>query len=164
MAKKIPLTRGQYALIDAEDYALVSRYNWRRYQNYKSGIEYAASFLKPRDTPLLMHRLILDAPSGMQVDHINGNGLDNRRKNLRLATRTQNMWNRRRYRNNTSGFKGVVWHKRDERWQARINVNRRRIYLGLFDSKEEAAHAYDHAANKYHGEFARLNFPEGGRR
>jgi hypothetical protein len=94
-------------------------------------------------------------PHGMDIDHINGDGLDNRWSNLRLATRAENIRNSRTKATNTSGFKGVSWHKRDRKWQAHIKINGRSKNLGLFEAPEDAHAAYVAAAQKYHGEFAR---------
>lgn len=105
-----------------------------------------------------MHRFILDAPHGMEVDHKNGDGLDCRRENMRLATRKQNAFNRKRPSVNTSGFKGVTLVKPTGKWLAQIEVGGKNMHLGTYESKIEAARAYDKAAIKYHGEFARLNF------
>jgi len=105
-----------------------------------------------------MHRLIMDAPDGTDVDHRNMDRVDNRRSNLRLATRAENLRNQGLSRNNTSGFKGVS--RLDGKWRAEIRVKWKLIYLGLFDDKVEAARAYDTAAKEHFGEFARLNFPE----
>lgn len=105
-----------------------------------------------------LHRVILSRKLGRellpheQVDHINMNGLDNRRENLRLATHSQNNHNRTQYRNNKSGYKGV--NKRGHRWYAAIKVNGKQIHLGTFDTPEQAYEAYKQAAIKYHGEFA----------
>ena len=108
-----------------------------------------------------MHREILKPPRCLFVDHINHNGLDNRKANLRFATRTQNNWNRIHHKQNSSSrYKGVAWHKHTKMWAARIGVNGRRIALGYFDNQIDAAKAYDKAAKKHHGEFAVLNFPE----
>ena len=107
-----------------------------------------------------MHREILNAPAGVLVDHINHNGLDNRKANLRLATRAQNCWNRKKpkMRKCASRFKGVGWHKGNKKWVSRIRFNGRRISIGYFNDEVEAAKSYDEAAKKYHGEFAVLNF------
>lgn len=91
------------------------------------------------------------------IDHINGDKSDNRFENLRLSNQSQNSANSRTPKNNTSGFKGVCWHKKAKKWAARIKVNRQEIYLGLFKTKEEAAEAYNKAALEHFGEFARLN-------
>ena len=108
-----------------------------------------------------MHRQILNAPAYMLVDHINGNGLDNRKANLRLATGVQNGYNRRKTRKRTwSKYKGVTFDKRRKKWQAKIVVNGRKQYLGSFNNQLDGARAYDRAARKYHGEFAALNFAD----
>ena len=106
-----------------------------------------------RTAPL--HRLILDAPSGMEVDHINGNGLDNRRANLRLCTGSQNSCNKGLNRSNTSGFKGVTLDKKSGRWHARIAVNGESRSLGFYGTPESAYEAYVQASKTLHGEFAR---------
>ncbi len=107
-----------------------------------------------------MHRIIMNPPDGKQVDHINGDGLDNRVENLRIATSSENNYNTGKQSNNTSGYKGVSWHKTRKTWQVLIGVGGRLIRIpGVFNSAEDAARAYDEAAKKYHGVFARLNFP-----
>jgi hypothetical protein len=106
-----------------------------------------------------MHNLVINIPDGMFCDHINRNGLDNRKANLRPATHTQNIWHRRKFKPySRSKYKGVDFAKDMKRWRARIRVNGKRIYLGSFKNELEAAKAYDHAAKKYHGQFASLNF------
>jgi hypothetical protein len=105
----------------------------------------------------LLHRRILNIEHGSLCDHINGNTLDCRRSNLRLCNNSQNQHNKAKLKNNTSGYKGVWWHSIGKKWEARIMVNRENKYLGLFNTKESAALAYNYAAIKYHGEFARLN-------
>lgn len=93
------------------------------------------------------------------VDHINGNGLDNKLKNLRICTNQENQQNRYNQSNNKSGYKGVGWHKTTKKWRARISINNQLIHLGLFQNKIEAAKAYDIMASKHFGNFAKLNFP-----
>jgi hypothetical protein len=102
-----------------------------------------------------MHRLLIDCPDGMHVDHIDGNGLNNRRANLRIATSGQNQCNRGKSPRNTSGFKGVNWRKKEMRWNAQISVGGKNRSLGFFDKPEEAHAAYAAACAKYHGEFGR---------
>ncbi len=102
-----------------------------------------------------MHRQIMNAPKGIEVDHINSNGLDNRRSNLRLANRSENMRNICATSRNTSGFKGVTWHKAHSKWQAQITLNRKTYYLGLRETPAEAHALYCEASKKLHGEFSR---------
>lgn len=111
--------------------------------------------------------MVINIPAGMFCDHINHNGLDNRKANLRPATNAQNIWHRRKFIRRTPGglknpfrskYKGVDWAKDMKRRRARITVNGKRMYLGSFDNEIDAAKAYDQAAKKYHGDFAGLNF------
>jgi hypothetical protein len=101
----------------------------------------------------------MNAPADLLVDHRNCDSLDNRKANLRFASHTENGQNRRKRKNATSRFLGVWWDKSKGLWESRIVYNKKRIFLGYFDSEIEAAKAYDEAAKKYFGEFARLNFP-----
>jgi hypothetical protein len=106
-----------------------------------------------------MHREVLGVPPHLFVDHINHNGLDNRKANLRPATKSQNCQNKRLGRKNTSSkYRGVHWHRRFGKWQASIRVNRKSIHLGYFTDELEAAKAYDRASSKYHGDFGKPNF------
>jgi len=108
-----------------------------------------------------MHRLVIHIPPSMYCDHINHNGLDNRKANLRPAIHTQNIWHRRKFKKHSrSKYKGVDWANDMKRWRARIRVNGKRIYLGSFTSEIAAAHTYDSAARKHHGDFAALNFAD----
>ncbi len=108
-----------------------------------------------------MHHLVIDIPPGRFCDHLNHNGLDNRKANLRLATHTQNVWHRRKFKSTSrSKYKGLTWRKKEKSWNVRITVNGRRLYVGSFKDETEAARAYDRAAKNLHGPFATLNFPE----
>jgi hypothetical protein len=132
--------------------------------NDGSGLLYAATDdTRCRGKLLMMHRVLLDPPDGYESEHINRNGLDNRRVNLRLTTSSNNKGNMRKHRG-ASLYKGVHWDNRPEStgWRARIQVNYEKISLGHFDTEEEAARAYDVAARQFFGEYARLNFPGEG--
>jgi hypothetical protein len=149
----IPLTKGKFAIFDEADAEMVLRLGrWRTLAKERTC--YATSRAgSPRRT-ILMHALIAGFKG---PDHVNRNGLDNRRINLRPATASQNTANRGRQSNNTSGYKGVVWGKRISKWIARIQVDGKQTYLGFFDDPVEAAHAYNQAASAAFGEYAELN-------
>mgnify|MGYP001606453598 CR=1 FL=1 len=155
--KEIPLTQGKVALVDAEDYEYLNQFKWHAHKYKNGGGYYVARGIKKNEKKVFMHQEVLKPPKGMYPDHINRDGLDNRRWNLRICTTSQNGINKGKQKNNTSGYKGVCWHKRDEKWQARIKVDKKPMYLGYFNTKEEAALAYNEAAKQYFGEFAKLN-------
>lgn len=113
-----------------------------------------------RGQTILMHRLITGAAPGQEVDHVNRDGLDNRRANLRVATRSQQIANQDIRLDNTSGYRGVSWRRDSRRWQAQLTVNGKWRGLGCYDDPEDAARAYDAAAREHFGEFAVLNFPD----
>jgi hypothetical protein len=161
--RRIPLTQGKFAIVDPDDYSLLSRYKWHASKNagtfYAKRNAYSTENASTR--AVCMHRRIMNAPDDFVIDHINYNGLDNRKANLRLATRTQNNRHTRITINpGTSKYKGVSWYKREKRWAVRITADGKTIPIGYFKNEIEAALAYDHAAKKYHREFAALNFPE----
>jgi hypothetical protein len=151
----IPLTRGLFAIVDAEDYPRLSQFTW--FAEGTNSNYYAVR--KENGKSIKMHRQILNAPDHLVVDHINHNSLNNRKINLRLATFTQNCQNQRRLSHRTSRYKGVHWHKRLKKWAAQITANKKTHHLGYFTNEIDAAKAYDKAAKKYHGDFAALNFP-----
>ena len=149
----IILTRGKTTVIDARDYDKVKDIRW--YACKVKRVFYAVS----STDKLKMHKIILGIKGNEKADHKNHDGLDNRRSsNLRIAMNNQNNWNKRKTINpTTSIFKGVHWDKRRKKWCSQIQVNRKRIYLGCFDSEKIAAKVYDTAALKYFGEFAVFN-------
>jgi hypothetical protein len=156
----ISLTRGKHAIVDAADYPALARYKWYAQRTDRCGTFYACRTHRGRS--FSMHRQIMKPPKGMVVDHINGNGLDNRRCNLRVCTQLQNSQNSHRRQPGKSQFRGVF--PRGDKWEATLQHNREEHYLGLFDDEVEAAKARDRKAYELAGEFAVLNFPEEIRR
>lgn len=173
--REIVLSQGKIAIVDDEDYDWLSQWSWyyrRDNTGRKDGKKYDRAVRSVRigsskmnhSYELYMHREIMKAGPDQKVDHVNGDGLDMRRSNLRFYEKGQNRQNSDKnshYRGNptSSPFKGVTWHKATGKWAAACMNNGKRKHLGLFHLEEEAAHAYDAAAREMHGEFARLNFP-----
>lgn len=188
----IPLTRGQFAIVDAEDYPRLSRFTWFTEGTHKN--YYAVR--KENGKSIKMHRQIMGLPSTIiaesskdqvlenspststaknstlkthnchrhfgdciVVDHIDHNGLNNQKKNLRVCTFAENCRNLHNIRHKTSKYKGVHWRKRSKKWAAAIRCNNKTYHLGYFHDEIQAAKAYDRAAKKYHGNFASLNLP-----
>jgi len=176
--RKIPLTQNKFAMVDPADYAYLSQYNW---QAHKGDRTFYAKRCSRRSAgakriTIFMHKEVMrralagyrkeprapglgPRPPKLVVDHVNHNGLDNRRANLRLATVAQNAVNRRKRRGRCK-YRGVRRGKGKETWRASIGVNGKRHYLGTFESVTAAAEAYDTAAKRLHGPFASLNFPK----
>ncbi len=161
--KEIPLStrrkdakhKGLVALVDDADYPALAAFHWSVEVRPKDGITYVSRDQGGRK--IYMHAALF--PGSPRVDHINHDGLDNQRGNLRPCTHRENMCNQRMHKNNTSGYKGVTAARTKSRWVAHITVNYKHIHLGTFDTAEDAARAYDRAAISYFGPFARLNFP-----
>lgn len=156
--KEIALTQGMAALVDDEDYEYLSQFKWqvmvRSYTSYavrclwKEGKQYAS----------YMHRELMNNPKGLQIDHIDGNGLNNQKSNLRLCTTSQNQMNSKPRKNTQSGFKGVRWNRSNKKWESSLRINGENKYLGLYSQKEKAAIAYDNAAKQFFKEFSRTNY------
>lgn len=158
-ARWIPLTRGAFALVDADDYERVVAHRWYLTPvTRKSRKVYARTHADGTRRKQPMHRFILDVPPGVAVDHADGNGLNNRRSNLRVATKAQNMWNVGPRLGRP--LKGAAYNRLRNKWYSAIQANGEHHYLGCYETAEEAARAYDEAAVRLHGAFARLNFPE----
>lgn len=152
--KKVVLTQKKVALISDADAEAIYQFKWHAVRIHNAW--YAAASVG--GTRIYMHRFVLSPPDNAEIDHINGNGLDNRRSNLRICTHAQNLANQQpQSRKKYSRFKGVTWCKRDKIWIAQIKVAQRRYSLGRYDDEADAARAYNRAATKHFGDFARLN-------
>ncbi len=154
--KEIKLTQGKVALVDDEDFDWVSQKPWQAQVNH-CGIFYASSAYRSEK----MHRVVMGLQKGdkRQVDHINHDGLDNRRCNLRIVTNSQNCMNGK-HKGGTSKYKGVTYHAKSGKWYAQIflsDIKHRHIRLGSHETEIDAAIAYNNGAIKYFGEFAHLN-------
>jgi hypothetical protein len=155
--KEIPLTKGYVTIVDEADYDWLNQWNWHVTTNRHHA--YAARWITPITNPKIgqrMHRIITGVPVGLEVDHIDGDGLNNRRDNLRICTKNENQWNRRTIIG-VSKYHGVGWKSGSKKWRARIQSHNNQINLGYFSSEIEAAKAYNEAAKVLHGEFAYLN-------
>lgn len=159
---QIPLSRGKVAIIDAIDLELISKFKW--HIAIRGARVYAMTWLCTTTVKrkVYMHRLIMGEPPNADIDHRDRDGLNNRRQNLRSATRSQNMANApklRRLNGTSSKFRGVSWLPHKQKWLAQIVVAKKQMYVGMFHSEEEAARAWDAESLKHWGEFAVLNLP-----
>ena len=160
--KKNSLVQG-YAIVDDDDFEELNKYKWCLANGYAVrgiflGIDAKLVGRKKYKYKLIfIHRVIMETPSGMETDHINGNKIDNRKYNLRICTKSQNKMNVLPSKRNTSGFKGCYFEKDRKLWRAYIVINKTYKTLGRFEDKKGAAIAYNNAAKKYFGEFAKLN-------
>jgi len=154
--KRIALTQGKVALVDDGDFPKLNKFKW---WIIKAPNTYYAC-CNENNKKRYMHRMILGVTTVQQVDHINHNGLNNQRDNIRLCSRAQNQMNQQRQKNTSSQFKGVSWNKQKKKWEAYIMYRKQRIALGSFKKEEAAARAYDGKAREIFGEFANPNIRE----
>lgn len=152
-ACRMVLNCGAVTLVDADLFDDLNKHTWRLSQN---GYARRNRGGESKDKDILLHRVVNQTPDGFLTDHINCNRLDNRKRNLRSVTSSENNWNKGSFRG-TSRFKGVCWRKRENKWVAVIRFKKRPYHLGYFHSEIDAAKAYNEAAKKYHGEYAYLN-------
>jgi len=160
--EKIKLSQGKFALVDDEDYEWLSQWEWCYHPRTKNKeLGYAVRSQKringERGSLIRMHRVILNTPEDREADHINGDGLDNQRNNLRICTNGQNQQNQHALQGGASKFKGVCWSKSNKKWVSYITKDQKRTHLGYFNIEEDAAKSYNKAAIELFGEFARLN-------
>lgn len=156
--KTIALTQGNHALVDDEDYPELNKYKWFYNNGYAARRNGGTRFITKTQ---YMHRFITTAPNGMEVDHINGNKLDNRKDNLRICSKSENQYNRNKNRGKySSKYKGVSWRSKTQRWIVTFKSKGKTVYLGSFKNETDAALAYDQEVKNFHGEFAKLNFKQ----
>ena len=156
--KEVPLTQGQVALVDDEDFERLSDHKWCAQWHPRRQLFVAVrSTPRPNRMTILMARQVMNAPPGMEVDHRDHNTLNNQRGNLRICTVSQNQGNARNRAGCSSQFKGVCWDRQKQKWLARIRKNYKLHHLGRFNDETEAARAYNQAAVEMFGEFAHLN-------
>jgi hypothetical protein len=157
---KIELTQGKTATVSAEDFDYINQWKWSYDAHNDCAVR--SQFIrrdgkKQISRTILMHSLIMGTPKGKDTDHINGDRLDNRRHNLRICTHKENQRNMGLSKANKSGYKGVSWDNKYSKWVTRIRTSEKYMHVGYFKDRLSAAKAYNEAAKKYHGEFARLN-------
>jgi hypothetical protein len=156
--KEIELTNGGKTLVDDEDFDELNKHKW--FSHKEGNTSYAWRHEKKgvrQYGKVKMHRQILNPKITESVDHINGNGLDNRRSNIRICTVQENQMNRQKHHNYSSGFKGVSFHRKNKKWRATINRDGKQISAGCYATEEEAAIAYNKKSFELFGEFARPN-------
>lgn len=151
----VPLSQDKFAIVDTDGWEKVKNFKWYYCQGYAT--RQAKGCKRDNRYFIRMHRFLTEVPYGMDVDHINGDKIDNRMSNLRICTRSENLMNSKKRNGCRSKYKGVGFSKVSNKWRAYIQKNGRSMHLGLFINEEEAARAYNEAAKKHFGEFARLN-------
>lgn len=155
--RKILLTQNQFALVDNDDYDYINQWKWcakKIYDNVYCAVRVGK---RPRRERIYMHRVIMNVEKTLEIDHIDGNPLNNQKYNLRICKHSENMLNRKKKKTNTTGYKGVR-PTSNNKYQALICVNGKQTCIGTFENPIDAARAYDQRAKKLHGDFARLNF------
>jgi hypothetical protein len=157
---KIPLTKGQFVKVDPEDYIWLAQFRWHCKVNKDAIYAVRCVTENGRERRVYLHRVLMNTPDGLVCDHINHDGLDDRKANLRNCTIAQNNANRRSARGASSRYIGVSRDRRRDKWVAHIKKDGDEKYLGSYDVEEDAARAYDAAAWAQHGQYANLNFPE----
>jgi hypothetical protein len=155
--KEIQLTQGKVALVDDSDYEWLNKWKWHYGEDKYTGYAHRNIGLWPHQKKILMHREIMQTLPGIEVDHIDHNGCNNQRSNLRNCMHIDNRHNQMRCKNNKSGYIGVSGSMHNRKWRSVIHCNKKQIHLGCFPTAEEAALAYNEAAKKLFGEFACLN-------
>lgn len=154
--KRLKLSKGLFAKVDDADFEWLNQWKWTAH--FRGGRQGHGAYRNEKKNGKIihidLHRFITKCPKGMIVDHINHDALDNRRKNLRVCTQSENCMNQRRRSNSTTGVKGVWWHEGAQKYTAAIMLNGKSTYLGVFKKKKDAAVAYAKAADKLFGKYA----------
>ena len=155
--KLIPLTQNKFTSVDDSDFDWLNQWKWHYMKGYATRRKYLSRFKGDKEfEDIYMHRLINETPIGIETDHKDFNKLNNQKDNLRIASRSQNMMNTNKHQDNTSGYKGVYWHKQRQKWWAKICINYKNISLGLYKTIQEAIVARNLAEERYFKEFRRI--------
>ena len=157
MVKEIQLANNKgVALVDDEDYDKLIKYKWHlrdiKIMHAGTKVKIDGKWFEKR-----MHHFLVNVPEGFEVDHIDQNGLNNQKSNLRVATHSQNMMNRNSFKGSSSKYKGVSFDKKCNKWRSEVSLNKKHYYLGMFENESDAAMAYNKRALKLHGEYVNLN-------
>lgn len=156
--KEIKLTQGKIAFVDDDNYEWLNQWKWCAQRNGNNFYAKRQVTVNGKRSTIRMHILIMgERHIGLIIDHKDGNGCNNHMSNLRFCTAQENAMNSRSVNNHSSAYKGVCWHDPAKKWMVRIRINGQSIHLGLFESELDSAKAYNAAAIKYFGEFAKLN-------